>query len=163
MTSKEEIKQALLKTDEQSRAAFYEQAIESGIVGNLEVYRSAERTRAPHRSALGNEEPHGFARSAVEFSLLAGRKTPSSSEVIIKVADREESLSSVFYVDLHACHGGHLCYLQFVLYGQLDDAEYESTGNSKGTYALQAILLPGSPCPGPLRTLSPNLHIWRKP
>lgn len=32
MTSKDETKQALLKTDEQSRAAFYDQTIKSGLV-----------------------------------------------------------------------------------------------------------------------------------
>ena len=130
---------------------------------SLDSYRSRTGTKEPHRSILGDDEPHGFNRKDVLFRLMSGRKTPSSEEFIVEITDRDEFLEAVFYVDLHACHGGHLCYLQFVRYGHLDDAEYESTGKLKGLYALQAIILPGTPCPGPLRTLGQNTHIWSKP
>ena len=121
----------------------------------LDTYKSdiGNPSVEPHRWSLGAVRPRRFEDKNSSLSLLNCRRTLSSAEVAIELEGLEADLEQVFYVDLHACHGGHLGYLQFVRYEGLRYIDGDPDFRAKASYGLQAILLPGTPCPGPLRLL----------
>lgn len=125
------------------------------MIEHLESYKSQGNPSVePHRAALGSARPRLLNRKNSSVSLMAGRRTLSSVEVALNLEGLEADLDAVFYVDLHACHGGHIGYLQFVQYGPLHYIDSDPDFRALAHYGLQAILLPGTPCPGPLRLLS---------